>query len=112
MILNITQEIMIDECNNSKSFSQIAEKYGISRKTVSKYCKKYNIKPSLPKRRKYFVNDIFFHTATEKSFYWAGFIAADGCIVKDHSDVGNALVIELSKKDQTLLETFVNDIGF
>lgn len=108
----LTCELLTEECRNSKSFSQIAKKYGIDRHIISKYCYEYNIRPLLPKRRKYLVNDLFFNNATEKSFYWAGFIAADGCLISSNSEIPNALTIELSKKDKNLLQSFVQDIEF
>lgn len=45
----------------------------------------------------------FFSDNSLESFYWAGFIAADGCI----TDNGNALAIKLSEKDICQLEEFL-----
>lgn len=58
------------------------------------------------KERKYRINDNFFSTINEVSSYYAGFIAADGNINKDHPN----LTITLSKKDQTFLERFVENL--
>lgn len=52
-------------------------------------------------RVKYHLNDNYFSEVTEESAYWAGFIAADGCINK------NALIIKISAKDLDHLEKFV-----
>ena len=50
------------------------------------------------RKRKYEVNDNFFISETEESFYVAGFIASDGCIYK------NEICIKLSTNDKKHLE--------
>ena len=49
-------------------------------------------------RRKYIRN--YFDVIDEERAYWAGFIAADGCIFR------NSLKITLAKKDKCQLEKF------
>jgi len=48
----------------------------------------------------------FFRTPNVLNSYWAGFIAADGCVS------GNRLSIGLNLKDRAHLEKFVFDCGF
>lgn len=50
--------------------------------------------------RKFHINDNYFSIPSEENSYWAGFIAADGCIM------GNKLSISLSSKDSDQLELF------
>lgn len=55
---------------------------------------------------KYNFNKNFFKEETEDSFYWAGFLAADGCITDN-----KYLKIGLSIKDRLHLEKFKNIIN-
>lgn len=62
--------------------------------------------------RKYNCNDNFFSEDNERSFYWAGFIAADGCVRIKESKYSKVkcLEIRLSEKDKDHLEKFKIDI--
>jgi len=53
--------------------------------------------------RKFNINDSFFKYLSPLNCYWAGFIAADGCIIN------NKLILALSTKDLNHLEKFKND---
>lgn len=55
------------------------------------------------RERKYKINDTFFFNINEINSYYAGFIAADGNINKDHPN----LTISLSEKDGAFLEKFI-----
>jgi len=56
--------------------------------------------------RKYFCNELFFETFTAESCYWAGFIAADGCLYK------NGLSINLQIGDIEHLCKFKKSLNF
>lgn len=58
--------------------------------------------------RKLRVNNNFFSKPTLLNSYWAGFIAADGCILSDKP----VLQIGLSSKDKNILIKFKNEIKF
>jgi hypothetical protein len=60
---------------------------------------------------KYQCDESFFNKENEQSFYWAGFIAADGC-VKSKDGKYKQLSIGLSKKDRVHLENFKLHIDF
>lgn len=62
--------------------------------------------------RKNTYNYNFFNDKSEKSFYWAGFIAADGCVFKIKNTNKFKLQINLSSKDVGHLESFKNDIEY
>lgn len=49
----------------------------------------------------------YFNVLTKQNCYWAGFIAADGCITDD-----NYISIALSVKDFNHLNKFIKDINF
>lgn len=59
-------------------------------------------------RRKYTINHEFFDGSL-LSCYWAGFIAADGCIIDGNGQHG--VKIKLSEKDRPHLERFCLDAG-
>jgi len=52
------------------------------------------------------LNINYFNEDTEQAYYWAGFIAADGCVYK------NSLIINLAEKDKKHLEKFKNSINY
>jgi hypothetical protein len=86
------------------SLSAVAKEIGRTKEGVRLIMKRNGFdvkKPIL-----YDVNHNFFKEENEKSLYWAGFIAADGC-VRD-----NKLQIGLSSKDYKHIEKFTNDIGY
>lgn len=62
--------------------------------------------------KKYFCDEGFFSKDTEESFYWAGFIAADGCvrIKKSKYSAIKQLEINLSVDDIEHLELFKKQI--
>jgi hypothetical protein len=63
-----------------------------------------------PDRRKYACDDDFFSRDDEKSFYWAGFWAADGCIFKNRNS--KQIILSLSEKDVVHLELFKSQVQF
>src|ERR1035437_217839 len=97
-----------------KTVKQTAEYFCVSKSTIEKYFREYNINCSKifgtrgQNRRKYVCDDNFFAQDNELSFYIAGFIAADGCI-HHTSKNGYNLSINLSTKDIKFLIN-INDI--
>jgi hypothetical protein len=59
---------------------------------------------------KHVCRDDFFSTDTPESFYWAGFLAADGCL-KDYKN-SKMVALELANKDRDHLAKFKDCIGF
>lgn len=60
---------------------------------------------------KYGCNDEFFYANTPESFYWAGFIAADGCVRIQNAKY-KQLIIGIDKKDIEHLYKFKRAIQF
>lgn len=85
------------------SLRKVEKAFGIHRSIVGYYLHKENKKVNKPIR--YSWNDDFFFYDTPESFYWAGFIAADGC-VKLKSGKYKELSIGLANKDHIHLEKF------
>ena len=92
---------------------QIAENLNLKERSVRYLCKKLNLKLSPEQKtivlkqrnKKYSHNENFFSDLNNKSAYWAGFIAADGCIID------NRLKIKLKSTDEVHLSTFLDDIN-
>jgi hypothetical protein len=58
--------------------------------------------------RKYFFNESYFSNMTNESIYWAGFIAADGCLYGKQK----SLSIMLSKRDKDHLFKFKDAVKY
>ena len=92
---------------------QIADKLGISYNTVKYYLRSL---PNLSSAQKLVVyksninlnnaNYNYFNDVTLNSAYWAGFIAADGCVLKHN------IKIKLKASDSHHLEKFKSDIEY
>jgi hypothetical protein len=93
-----------------RSITKVSVEFGIAPITVSSILKRRNITLFGPGRR-FVPDDDFFSTDTPEAFYWAGFIAADGCII-DRSGYMKSLSIALSEKDLGHLEAFKRQISF
>lgn len=74
---------------------------------------KYSIgkNPNSRKKRKFYVNDNYFAKQTSESCYWAGFIAADGCIIEKNNN-NKSLSLALQKRDLNHLSKFCEDIEY
>lgn len=106
--VKITKEYLKKSYSELKSISKIAKSAGYSYTYIHKQLKKYNIVVLNYGGRKIFnCNENLFKEETEQSFYWAGFLAADGNISDE-----NRLSIHLSIKDKEHLEKFIKDISY
>lgn len=64
-------------------------------------------------KTKFNCNSQYFCEPNQQNSYWAGFIAADGCIIKSKSDNSQRqLCIQLQENDLPHLEQFKKDIDF
>lgn len=84
----------------------IANKLSISLDRVYYYAKKFKLKGDQGINRKYSCNNLFFHEPNIINSFWAGFLAADGCITNEY------IRIMLSIKDHDMLEKFRKDIEY
>jgi len=99
-----SKEEYIEKYKELGTLSKVADHYGFCLESIRKHFIKLGI--DYDKRKKFYQNDNFFSVDNEKSWYWAGFIAADGNIEKG----SNRIKIELSTKDKRHLEKFRDDI--
>lgn len=71
-----------------------------------KYARKhFKIENKEAKGRKYFHNSQVWNTESLEACYWAGFLAADGCIIERAG--GFSLKIELQESDKNILFNFL-----
>lgn len=86
-----TEQLNIEEVSKiyekAGSFERAAKIIGCGKSKLQAFCAKHNIK------RKYVINHNIFSNITPQNCYWAGFIAADGCVYR------NFLKIGLQKRD-------------
>lgn len=109
----LSKNFLIDNYNKVP-ISEIAEKlqrteYGVYRKATK--LKLLNKSENVKLKRKikgYTLDENFFETPNLLNSYWAGFLAADGCI----DPTRNRIVFGLSEKDAFHLDRFKNDINF
>lgn len=114
MLKHITKEILNDLYIIKKlSTIKIGKQLNCNHITIRNYLLKYNI----PIRKlnetnkgniKYIKNKKYFSIPTIENCYWAGFIAADGCIQLNP----DRLQIILSNKDKNILENFKNAVSY
>jgi hypothetical protein len=94
--------------DNLKSVEGVAKKLGYGFDSVRSWMKREGVE--LKKKTKYYHDEDFFSRDTEGSFYWAGFIAADGCIMEKGRDYVFVLKITLASRDEKHLYKFKTHI--
>lgn len=60
---------------------------------------------------RYTVNTEYFSFLTQESAYWAGFIAADGCVIARNTGL-RAVRIELASRDRSHLKEFITNVNY
>lgn len=104
--VNIDPIILQELYNNYQNLRTVGKVLGYSYDRIRSAMNFYGLKYNKPTR--YYWNEKFWDNDTESSFYWAGFIAADGCLTGKNNRI---LSIGLSNKDKSHLEKFKKDIG-
>ena len=94
-----TKEIGYLYIEQNKTYNEIAEIFGVSVPTIKRRLRTDKIK----RRPKYNLLDNVFAHKTEDSSYWAGFMAADGCVSEGHK---KKIRIELKYDDESHLHKF------
>ena len=103
-----SKEFLIDLIDQYKTINKVSlylkdnTNYECGMPLIARLCDVYNI--NYVKKIQHKMNHNFFAEDNEKSFYWAGFIAADGCIVK------NSILFGIKSTDANHLEKFLSDI--
>lgn len=85
------------------SINGVSKETGFDPSSLRNLMKRYNIK--LVYKTKYTHNDFAFSKETPQSYYWAGFLAADGCI-KERNKNTKIIALSLANKDFDHIEKF------
>lgn len=101
--MNISIDNIVSKYQELKTLSNTAKYFSVSVETLRKFFIKHNL--PYKTRGKYSYNHNFFFKNNEKSFYWAGFIAADGNISK------NRITLCINTQDKDHLFKFKSDIS-
>jgi hypothetical protein len=101
----ITKISLLNDYELLGSLRLVAEKYNTSHAVVSSMMRRFGIVYKSNNHGNLPVNHDFFSNDTLKSCYWAGFIAADGCVFK------NQVRLALAEKDIDHLRLFKKDLG-
>lgn len=97
---NVSKEELEKAYNEEITLKSLAKRFKISIGSLEKHLYKYNI--HIPLHHSSDHN--FFSRETEEAYYWAGFIAADGCVIN------NNLKINITASDKLHLEQFKKDL--
>ena len=89
-----------DYYNTSIPVNEIAEKYNISIKAIYDHIDNERKRGHSNKGRKYSLNEKKLMIDSREKYYWLGFLAADGAVVK------NSISIELKSTDKSHQEKF------
>lgn len=102
-----SKEKLEEAYNRLKSLSLVAKELGGTKEGIRLAMKRHNL--LINKLITHTCNENFFAEYNEQSFYWAGFIAADGCVkIRKNS---SELTIGLARTDQEHLEKFQKAIN-
>ena len=105
--VKIEKEVLIDAYENSgRSMRAAAKILNTSEKSIMRRMKEYGIE--WDKKINYSCNENFFDELNEKSLYWLGFLATDGCVAKHNYTY--EIRLKLSKKDIDHLILFKNNL--
>jgi len=113
---NISTDELWEAYKELQSLKLVAEKFNLSNKEVVR-CRLKKAGHKLNVLTRYPCNDDFFKKDSEESFYWAGFIAADGCVKEKRRNLYSnsicyQLQIGLSQKDKSHIQKFKDAIEY
>ena len=96
----LTKEVLESTYSELRTITAMAKRFNTTKRTIVNYMDSFGLKHEV--KAKYRSNESLFSTDTEISFYLAGFIAADGCIITK----GNSKLLSfgLAQKDKEHLE--------
>lgn len=107
-VIILTKEVLEASYAELKSLKAVARKFKIDPGTIKRYMIKYGL--DFTAKIVYLCDEDFFSRDTEEALYWAGFIAADGCI-RERKGIPVNLFIGLSSKDEEHLYKFKKHIN-
>lgn len=114
MSVLVTDENLLfirDHIDEYKSNKDLGNLFGLTRDQMSHILYYNKIKRSNTNRGKVKFNENFFSKYNKLSCYWAGFIAADGCIGTRPNKIDKFLTMAIKRDDQSHLESFVGHLN-
>lgn len=99
----MTKEEFLKLREQGLTFAEIGKQFDLSERQVNYRTKSWGLDYSKKKA----LNENYFSSNTKASYYWAGFLAADGWIEGERNRVGLAL----QKQDYSHLEKFKHAVG-
>lgn len=101
---------MLIRLSEKMMFKDVAKEMGRTISSVLQKAKSIGLKGNSKFKRKYQVDDDFFaNTESLECCYWAGFMAADGCV---GSPKKNCMRLKIKDTDLGHLNRFKNSIGY
>lgn len=104
---DIINKVIIDYIENNLTATDCAKKHNISRTTLLRHIKQKEILKNYTTIKREYNRNFFEIIDCEEKAYWLGFIAADGCITKQETN----LDIGLQYSDRTHLVKFIESIN-
>jgi hypothetical protein len=99
-----SKEDLIRDYKELQCLTKIANKYGVHRQTIANKFNKLHIVYK-SKTYRFSSNENYFNNDNEEVFYWAGFLAADGCLY-ERKDGFKQLCLKLATKDLPHMQLF------
>lgn len=99
------RRIVAGMCATGSSIDDAARAFDVSRKTVDRILREYDVEMSLGRRPSCTVNHAAFDALTPESCYWAGFLFADGSVVEDEHG-SPAVALHIAERDRGHVEKF------
>jgi hypothetical protein len=90
---------------------ELAKYFNITTKQIKDFLFTHGIRRSYTNKGRVIFNENFFGKYNALSCYWAGFIAADGCISTRKNQKDKFLTINLQIKDRIHLKNFIKHIN-
>lgn len=89
MTCNVSSSEIVAMYGHGLSCQEIAERIGVTRKTVANRLQASGVdRIGRRRRRVYRINDAAFSVITDEAAYWVGFLMADGCVVAPYGHTG------------------------
>ena len=107
-LIDLAIEEYINTSIYERSIPKLSDKYGLNRKTITKYLKERNIEITNTHGKVPFNEEFFDNINTEEKAYWLGFLYADGYISSKDFRIG----LSISIKDIEHLEKYGKSLNY
>lgn len=111
--MNLYKEELINMVKSGKSTTEIAKHFNFTNECIRQNLIKWRVVSKIEKK-KYTHNESFFKEPNELNCYFAGLIAADGCISKKHKNKNEYIYLHYGCQncDKELIERLKINLNF